>query len=507
MAKKGVIGVDVGTSSCKCIVLDAEGNLLCSESRTYPLYQKEPGYSEQDPHDWWNAIQDCLRTLATNLSDVTIEGISFSGQMHGMVALDKDGKVIRNAILWNDQRTSAQCETITKIAGGLDGLLGYTNNQMLTGYTGGKILWMKENEPENYEKTTVVINPKDYIRYCLTGELCTDVSDASGFGLFNIKNRSWAYELIEKIGFKKEIFPNVVESTAQTGVILPEIAEKLGLAASIPVYGGGGDAVISTTGMGLVTPGKIGLTLGTSGVVAMGLPAYRENPNGVLQLFCNNKPGTWHVMGVTLAAAGSFQWFHDEFAQLEIAREKQGGENAFVALNHLCENINPGADGLIFLPYLSGERCPINDPKARAAFIGASSLHTRGHFTRAVLEGVAFSLKQVYDLIAKVDTNIISTEVIVSGGGAKSALWKQIIADIFQLPVKTVHGSTEGGAYGAALIGGTGCNLWNSLEDAMATAKPLLTTLPRAEYATMYEKQYRAYCKMYDALKWYYETL
>lgn len=504
MVIAGVIGIDIGTSGCKCIFMEAGGRILASANREYPVHQTQTGWSEQDPGDWWAAARDCVREVISKAGNAAVMGVSFSGQMHGMVALDRDNQVVRRAILWNDQRTVAQCGEITDIAGGLEGLLGFTNNRMLTGYTGGKMLWMKQNEPDNYARTRIILNPKDYIRFRLTGECVTEVSDASGYGLLDVAKRDWAWPLIDKIGFERSLFPKVVESTEQTGCVNAAAAEQTGLPEGTPVYGGGGDAVISTTGMGLVLPGKVGVTLGTSGVVAMGLPSYMKNPEGNLQVFCNNKPGAWHAMGVTLAAAGSYQWLRNTLGDLELQREQKEGVSAYDLLNALAEQTPPGSDGLLFLPYLTGERCPLNDAEARGGFIGITSRQGKGHFVRAVLEGVTFSLKQVYDLIASLDVSIESKEVIVSGGGARSQLWRQIIADVFQMPVYTVYGSAEGGAFGAALVAGTGCGLFDSLENAMALAKPDSETLPRAEYAEMYRRQYGAYVKMYDALKWYF---
>ena len=505
MMTECVIGVDIGTSGCKCILMDASGTIRANATEEYPIYQPQIGWSEQDPEDWWAAACKCMASVMKEAGDVQVKGVSFSGQMHGMVALDENHAVVRRAILWNDQRTVEQCAEITEKAGGLDALLDYTNNQMLTGYTGGKILWMKENEPENYAKTSVIINPKDYIRFRLSGESITDVSDASGYGFFDVKNRVWAWDLIDKAGLRRELFPAVVESTEQTGTVSKAAAEQTGIPEGTPLYGGGGDAVISTTGMGLVLPGRVGVTLGTSGVVAMGLPQYMKNPDGTLQCFCNNKPNTWHAMGVTLAAAGSYQWFRNTLGDLELEKEKAEGISSYDLLNALADQTEPGADGLLYLPYLTGERCPLNDPKARGAFIGLTSGHTKGHMVRAVLEGVVFSLRQVYDLIHSLDTSIESKEIVVSGGGARSVLWRQMLADVFELPVHTVYGSAEGGAFGAALVAGTGCGLWGSLEEAMALAKPDSEVKPRAEYAAIYRKQYEAYTKMYGSLKWYFD--
>lgn len=500
MSERYVLGIDVGTSGCKILAFGESGKILASVVEEYPCYAPQAGWSEQDPDDWWNGVVAGLKKIQSSLTDKKIAAVGFSGQMHGMVALDKDLKVVRRAILWNDQRTGKQCDEITEVAGGLEGLLDITNNRMLTGYTGGKILWMKENEPENYAKTKIIINPKDYIRLKLTGELCTDVSDASGYGLFNVQEHCWAADLIQKIGLDMSLFPKVVESTDQTGCVTQEAAEITGIPEGTLVGGGGGDAVISTTGLGLIKPGRVGITLGTSGVVAMGLPSFASNPNGMLQIFCGNAPGTYSAMGVTLAAAGSYHWYHDAFGDFEDVQAKETGKSAFYLLDKEAESVPPCAEGLVYLPYLFGERAPLNDPDAKGAFLNVTARHNKAHFTRAVLEGVAFSLRQVYDLIAQ--SGVTSDEIVLAGGGAVSPLWRQIFADVFNLPVRTVYGSAEGGSFGAALAAGVTAGIWNSLEDTVSLIEPQSKTYPIPENVPVYEAQYKKYAKYYEALKW-----
>ncbi len=496
-----VIGIDVGTSGCKILVLDENGKICAAATEEYPLYTPKQGWTEQDPSDWWNAVVKGLKKALSKCSG-EIVSVGFSGQMHGMVALDENNNVVRNAILWNDQRTAAECDEITELAGGIDSLLAYTNNKMLTGFTGGKILWMKKNEPENYAKTKLIINPKDYIRYKLSGTLETDVSDASGFGLFDVKNKVWAYELIDKIGLDRSLFPKVVESSEKVGNITEEASKLTGIPTSCIVCAGGGDAVISTTGLGLIGAGRIGITLGTSGVVALSLPSFTPNPNGSLQISCNNAPDTWHAMGVTLAAAGSYQWFKNTFGDYESYRGAEIGKTAFVLLDELAKETPAGSEGLIFLPYLTGERAPINDPDAKGAFLGIDSTKKKGHFARAVMEGVAYSLRQVYDLILSVSDNIKTDSVILAGGGAYAPVWRQIFADVFELPVYTVYGSTEGGSFGAALIAGVAGGLWKDISSTVEIIIPETETLPIAENVLIYKTQYEKYCKFYDALKW-----
>lgn len=504
MSKKCILGLDVGTSGCKILAMDEAGNILGTAVEEYPLYTPQAGWSEQEPEDWWNGVVAGIKRVTALLDGQEICAIGLSGQMHGMVALDENKKVVRKAILWNDQRTGAQCDEITAMAGGMDSLLAYTNNRMLTGFTGGKILWMKENEPENYQKTKIILNPKDYIRFRLSGEYITEVSDASGTGLLNVKERKWAVELIEKIGLNSALFPKVVESTDEGGRVSADAAALTGIPAGTVISGGGGDAVISTTGLGLIKPGRVGVTLGTSGVVAMGLPAYMENPQGLLQVSCNNAPGTYHAMGVTLSAAGSYQWFRNALGEYEMEQAKAQGKNAFYLLDQEAKATNPCADGLIFLPYLMGERAPINDPAATGAFLGITALHKKGHFSRAVMEGVAFSLKQVYDLIMSVNPDVQSSEIVLAGGGASSPVWRQIFADTFNLPVRTVYGSAEGGSFGAALVAGVTAGVWKSLSDTVALIRPESETLPVRQNVAVYAAQYQKYIRYYDALKWSY---
>lgn len=495
-----VIGIDIGTSGTKTIAVDQDGKILASALVSYPLYTPKPGWNEQAPEDWWQAAAETLKKVTSRLEHTEIVGIGLSGQMHGMVALDENGAVVRRALLWNDQRTAAQCEEITRAAGGLSGLLSMTNNRMLTGFTGGKILWMRENEPENFAKTVKILNPKDYIGYQLTGEMATEVSDASGTGLFDVKNRKFHDGLLAKLGLSKDLFGRCIESTEIRGTVTEDAAAQTGVPAGVPVVGGGGDAVISTTAMGLTEPGRLGLVLGTSGVVATGLPSFMENPEGKLQVFCNNAPGMWHAAGITLAAAGSLAWFQNTFGQDKQRQAQSKGTTPFALWDLAAEAAGPGAHGLLFLPYLSGERCPVNDPDARGAFVGITALNTDGDFARAVLEGVAYSLRQVAELMEQMPSYKKPTEIVISGGGSKSKLWRRIIADVFRLPVLQTYGAAEGGAFGAALVAGAGCGLWESLPQALEILRVQDVTDPSAD-AERYEAPYQTYTKLYQALQ------
>ncbi len=502
MAEKCVIGIDVGTTGVKVLALSEKGSIIQSAIAAYPLYTPQAGWTEQDPADWWSATIQALQKVLPACRHARIAGIGLSGQMHGMVALDNHMQVVRRAILWNDQRTEKQCRELTELAGGEAALLAMTNNQMLTGYTAGKIRWLQQNEPENYSRTHLILNPKDYIRYCLTGTVCTDVSDASGTGLYDVRNNKWHTGLMSACRIDTALLPQVLESTDVSGNIHADAAEKTGLPQVIPVSAGGGDAVISTTGLGLIQPGRIGITLGTSGVVAMGTPSFMANPEGKLQVFRGNIPGRFTAMGVTLAAAGSYHWFRQALGRYEVDQAEKRGISAFHLLDEAASAVPAGSDGLVFLPYLTGERCPIHDSEARGAFIGLTSLHHNGHFARSVLEGVAYSLRQVHELITISQERWLDSRVLVlAGGGAVSPLWRQIIADVFQLPVQTVYGSDEGGAFGAALVAGVTSDLWPDLQTAVQLVRPESETWPNPDNQSVYDMLYSKYKKLYPALR------
>ena len=501
MSKMYAAGIDIGTSGCKSIIADEMGNVIAAETVEYPLYTPQPGWAEQDPSDWWEGTVKSMRRAIekSGIDPKQIAGVGLSGQMHGMVALDKNSNVIRRAILWNDQRTGKQCKEVVDAAGGEEGLLGLTNNLMLPGYTGGKILWLRENEPELYEKVKIILNPKDYIRYLLTGEYATEVSDASGTGLFDVRKRCWCDKLISLLKIPRDILPKCYESIETTGRLTRKASMETGLPEGLPVVGGGGDAVIQTTGMGLIKEGILGITIGTSGIAAMGLDSFKSNPGGRLQVFCNNAPDIWHVMGVTLSAGGSYQWYRNRLCEAERSKAAETGRDVYDILGEEALASSPGSRNLIFLPYLSGERCPYPDPAARGAFIGLTLLHTKGDMTRSIMEGVTYSLRQVYELILKMGSVKVQ-EIRISGGGSRSPLWRQIQADIFQTPVKTVSGSGEGGAYGAALVAGVGCGIWKNLGEAAKNLKTETETMPNTALKGLYNELYDIYNSMYPSL-------
>ncbi len=484
---KAIIGIDIGTSGVKVLAVDENAKVISSNVKGYPLYTPAPGWTEQKPEEWWEAVCLGLRELMPNISEYDIAGIGLSGQMHGMVALDSENNVVRPAILWNDQRTKKQCDEMLALAGGVEGLSSYTNNNMLTGFTAGKILWMKQNEPENYEKTVKIINPKDYIAYKLTGYIGTDVSDASGTGLFDVKNGKFSAELIELVGLKPSLFAEPKASSEIIGAVSENAASETLLKAGTPVTAGGGDAVLSTISIGAGDEKTAAVMLGTSGVVSAHTAEFIDNKDGAIQFSRACVDGSFHVMGVTLAAAGSYKWYGENF-----------GDNDYKAMDNAAESSNAGAGGIIYLPYLSGERCPVNDPDAKGCFVGITSQSTKADFNRAVLEGVAFSLRQVYE---RVSGGKKAERMILAGGGSKSPLWRQIFADIFEMPVITLDGAGEGSGFGAAIVAGVGCKMYSSAAEVASKLSVKTVTEPNSENIDIYNEAYKKYCSLYERLK------
>ena len=509
MEKLYTIGLDVGTSGCKAVIIDEKGVMVDSAVKEYPLYTPHPGWSEQNPEDWWQASVYSISNLLekSKINPRLIKGIGLSGQMHGLVVMDADGNVLRPAILWNDQRTAKQCQDIFNAVGGEKELLKYTNNTMLPGYTAGKILWLREHEPQIYEKAQIFLNPKDYIRFKLTGLYATEVSDASGTGLFDVEQRIWNDKLLDILNISKNLLPHCYESTAVTGEIVDEVAEEIGLTKGLPVVGGGGDSVIQTTGTGLIKEGILGTTIGTAGIVAMGLNSFKFNQTGKLQLFCNNAPNRWHIMGVNLSAGGAYQWYKNNLCRYEEEQSKKTNQDVYKILDQQVDSVLPGSKNLLFLPYLIGERCPYPDPAAKGAFIGLTLRHNHADLTRAVQEGVIYNMRQIYQLILEMDPKLKVSEIRTSGGGSISPGWRQIQADIFQLPVKTVSGSGEGGAYGAALVAGVGVGIWESVEEAVSLLKVETETLPNPDVASIYDNLYEVYKGLYSELKGSFDKL
>jgi xylulokinase len=486
------LGVDVSTTGAKALLIDENGAVVSSATNPLSLSTPKPLWSEQDPAEWW---QGMAKSIQQALSQAGVQGdkikaIGLTGQMHGLTMLDAFGEVLRPAILWNDQRTGAQCDEIRSLMGGRAHLIEVTGNDALTGFTASKILWVRENEPDIYAKTAQILLPKDYIRYKLTGEYGTDKAGGSGTTLFDIKTRDWSPEVLRVLDIPRQWLPKTYEGPEVTSTISRVAAEITGLQAGTPVMGGGGDQAAGAVGVGAVEPGIVGLVLGTSGVVFASTGGPFIEKDGLLHAFCHAVPNTWHLMGVMLSAAGSLQWYRDTLAP----------ELSFDDLVNPAGDIVPGAEGLLFLPYLTGERTPYPDPLARAGFVGLTLRHTQAHLTRAVLEGVAFGLRDSMELIKGAGLGQID-QIRVSGGGAKSALWRQILADVMNSELVTVN-TTEGGAYGAALLAGVGFGAWDSVPAACtATVHVVDRTTPRRNAVAAYEDLYPLYRQLYPALK------
>ncbi len=489
--KSYFLGVDTSTTSSKALLIDEAGAVVAVASSPHTLQTPRPLWSEQDPQEWWQAVCVSIRSVLkkADVKAETIAGIGLTGQMHGLVLLDEAGEVLRPAILWNDQRTQAQCDEIHSRIG-REKFIQITGNMALTGFTAPKILWVKENEPEIYAKAAHVLLPKDFVRYKLTGDFAMDKADGSGTVLFDLKERDWSGEVLSALGILRSWMPPVYEGPQITGHLTPAAAVATGLKAGMPVMAGGGDQAAQAVGVGAVKPGIIGLTVGTSGVVFATTPSALIEPEGRLHAFCHAVPGMWHFMGVMLSAAGSLQWYRDTLAP----------GMSFDDLLKEAESVPAGSEGLQFLPYLSGERTPHPDPLARGAFIGLTLRHGRGHMTRAVLEGVAFGLKDIFTLIQNAGLGGI-LQVRASGGGIKSPLWRQILASVLEADLITVD-VVEGAAYGAALLAGVGAGVWSNVATACKEVVKLAEiTKPDEGQVVIYRIMYPIYHELYPALK------
>lgn len=495
-----LLGIDVGTSGSKTVLIGADGVVKATVTHEYPLSHPKPLWAEQDPEQWWEATIKSIRDVMTKASigPDEIAGLGLTGQMHGLVMLDREGKVLRPAILWNDQRTGPQCAAITEKVGAGE-ILKLTGNPVLPGFTAPKILWVKENEPDVFRSTAKILLPKDYIRYRLTGEFFSDVSDSSGTALFDVGRRKWSEVMIDAFGVPGSWLPDVTESPVASTKISEEAAKLTGLRAGMPVIAGGGDQAAGAVGTGIVEEGIVSTTLGTSGVVFAASDRYRVEPEGKLHAFCHAVPGQWHLMGVMLSAAGSFRWYRDTLGQAEIKAAAEKGADPYDLLTEAAARISPGCEGLLFLPYLTGERTPHPDPHARGSFFGLTLRHGRDHLTRAVLEGVTYGLRDSLELMR--DLGIDVSQMRASGGGARSPFWRQMLADVFQTEIVTVN-SEQGAAYGAALLAGVGAGVFEDVPAACRTSiKVTGKAEPSSENRDVYNDYYKRYRALYPALK------
>lgn len=490
----GLLGIDIGTSGCKALMIGADGAVLASRTASYGVSQPRPGWTEQDPELWIDGAAKAVAGVLRDRADVEIAAVGLSGQMHGLTPLDASHRVLRPALLWNDQRNGAECREIETLAGGAEALLAHTGNRMLIGYTGGKIIWMRNHEPDIFGRLRHVLNPKDYLRLVLTGEIATEVSDASGTGLFDVRRRCWASGLVAQLQIDPAILPPCSESPVVTGRICPSAAGRFGLPEGVPVAGGGGDSVIQTIGSGVIAPGELQTTIGTAGILASALDTAEPNPGGRLQVFCNVGPGKWHCMGVSMNAGGAMDWFRTVMTGL--AAEPPA--LSFDEIVARAAGSPVGAKGLLFLPYLNGERCPHPDPEARGAFIGLTSRHGAADLARSVMEGVNHAF---YDMFALMERIGIGRSVIkASGGGARSPLWRQMQADIFDCDVVTTEGAAEGAAFGAALVAGVGIGLWPDVTSAAAVCRPVTRQSPDPVAGETLRRAFEIYRTLHPAL-------
>ncbi len=491
-----LLGIDIGTGGTRVVLLEGDGRVLSSATAAHlPFASPHAGWAEQNPDDWGGAvcssIPQCLARGMTAASEIS--GIGLTGQMHGLVLLDRGGCVLRPSIIWCDQRTEAECREITGAIGAAS-LIELTANPALTNFTLPKIWWVQKNEPEIWARAATILLPKDYIRLQLSGSRSTDVADASGTLLFDVANRRWSRVMMEASRLSVDQLPTVFESCEISGHVSEEGARATGLRAGIPIVAGAGDQAAGAVGAGIVRPGAVSATIGTSGVVFAATAGPVRDLAGRVHTFCHAVPQRWHVMGVTQAAGYSLRWFRDQFGAAS-----GPAQDAYARMMTEASAAPAGADGLLWAPYLMGERTPYLDPHARGALVGISAAHTRGHVIRAILEGVAFSLRDTLTIFAELKIPVES--IRLGGGGARGALWRQIQGDVYGMPVGVLE-VEEGPAYGAALLAGVGVSNWSSVEKACdATVRVSQRIEPNAQHVALMNRRYGVYRKLYPALR------
>lgn len=501
-----LLGIDIGTSGTKTLLCDDRGKIVASVTEEYPCYHPKPLWSEQKPEDWWRAtVQSVRKVLAkAKVPGREVRGIGLSGQMHGAVLLDGAGKVLRPAILWNDQRTGAECAEITRRVGAKR-LIELVCNPALTGFTAPKILWVRKNEPKAYDRVRKVLLPKDYVRYRLSGVFATEVSDASGTLLLDVKGRQWSRPMLSALDIDAGLLPECFESDEVTSTLSAGAAKEMGLAPGTAIVGGGGDQAAGAVGNGIVRPGVISATLGTSGVVFAYSERVQTDPLGRVHTFCHAVRGKWHVMGVMLSAGGAFQWYRNEMAESERAEAKVTGVDPYEVLTREAAEAPAGSEGLYFLPYLTGERTPHADPHAKGAWVGITPRHKRGHMIRSLLEGVTYGMRDSLEIIKGMRVPI--GQIRVSGGGARSEFWRQLQADVYGQAVVTINAS-EGPAFGVALLAGVGTGAFKNVQEACdSTIRVMTTTRPKAKAVKAYEERYPMFGGLYRSLREDFRTM
>lgn len=505
MRQQFLLAIDLGTTNCKAILVDEHAAVVRRSTSECVLATPKPGWAEQNPRHWWQAVCQSVRTVTANIDSAAIRAVGVCGQMHGLVLLDGQSEVLRPAILWNDQRSVEYCSAIHTIMGGSERVVALAGNPILPGYVAGKLLWLSAHEPDVLERARTMLLPKDYVRFRLCGDVATDPSDASGTGLFDVRSRRWCSTLIDKLEIPTGLLPDCRPASAIAGNVPRHTAEELGLPPGVPVITGGGDAVMQTVGASAIDPAAVLVVIGTGGNVTVSMNRPISNPEGRLQLFCHTLPDMWALMGVSLTAGSSLRWFRDVFARAERTVAADLGVDAYDLLCREAQSSPPGANRLLFLPYLQGERCPHVDAQARGTWLGLSLSTSRADVIRSIMEGVGFSLFDILRLIAGAGVPIGS--VIVSGGGSASALWRQILADIMEREVRTMQHGEDAGALGAALLAGVQAGIWSSPSEAVSLIKVASTEQPLPQNVGLYRELYEVYRRQYAVLKPTYQDL
>ena len=491
------LGIDIGTSGTKTLIIDEAGKILAEDTATYPSYHPKPLWSEQDPEDWWTATKKTIRAVVkkSKVKPASVKAIGLSGQMHGSVFLDKKGNVIRKALLWNDQRTAAECTEIEQLAGGRRELIRMVANPALTGFTAPKILWLRNKEPRNFAKVANILLPKDDVRRRMTGEFATDVSDASGMLLLDVAKRNWSRDLLSKLQLDIDLFAKCYESEEVTGNLTSESAKELGLTTDCVVVGGAGDCAANAVGTGVVKSGVLSTSIGTSGIMFVHSDKVEIDPDGRLHTFCHAVNGKWHMMGVSLTGGGALDWFVKNLCA-EIGSKSK---SAFDILNEEAAEIAAGSEGLFFLPYLAGERTPHADPDARGSLVGLTLKHGRGHIARAIMEGVTYAMRDSLAIIQAMGVPV--KQIRASGGGSKSPLWRQLQANVFGQPAVTIN-AEQGPGYGVALLAAVGAGVYKNIGEACdATIKVVSKTNVQNKPKLFYDKAFPLYQQLYRSLK------